>query len=266
MKQQFIHEYTRDFDIILKETMTPFLGLEIEQGSNGIDLRLDTYIKETITDYWSYFKTFLKPKKVPMQPGVVLDGRDCPEMPDPRMQKIYRSIVAKLRFASSWVRCDTAFVTSQLARFCASAGPTHFAALEHLMGYLIGNTGTPSTVGNAQGLGIPRFWVRARPFPPSIIHAFVLPLAVRNKASRIPGCMDQIQVQSSKTGLKITVTGDHQQTGVLLYHIIFILLYYTHYDTIISYYDIIISLIFLQMSGLLFFIISLSPKGLLYHL
>lgn len=140
MKQQFIHEYTRDFEITLEATMTSFLGLEIEQGTNGIDLHLDTYIKETIADYQSYFKTFLKPKKVPMQPGVVLDGSDCPEMPDPRLQKIYRSIVAKLQFASTWIRCDTAFATSQLARFCASAGPSHFAALQHLMGYLVQNT------------------------------------------------------------------------------------------------------------------------------
>ena len=58
----------------------------------------------------------------------------------------------------------------------------------------------------------------------------------------------------------------HQQTGVLLFHIIFISLYYTHYDTIIFHYDTIISLIFLQMSRLLFFIISLSQKGLLFHL
>ena len=56
----------------------------------------------------------------------------------------------------------------------------------------------------------------------------------------------------------LKLTQLHQQTGVLLYHII--LLYYTHYDTIIFHYDTIISLIFLQMSGLLFFIISLSPK------
>jgi hypothetical protein len=48
-----------------------------------------------------------------------------------------------------------------------------------------------------------------------------------------------------------------QQTGVLrlLCHILFISIYYIHYDTIMSYYDTIISLIFLQMSGLLFFII-----------
>ena len=42
MKQQFIHEYTRDFEITLEATMTSFLGLEIEQGTNGIDLHLDT--------------------------------------------------------------------------------------------------------------------------------------------------------------------------------------------------------------------------------
>ena len=58
----------------------------------------------------------------------------------------------------------------------------------------------------------------------------------------------------------------HQQTGVLLYHIIFISVYYTHYDTIIFHYNTIISLIFLQTSRLLIFIISLSPEGLLFHL
>ena len=45
MKQPLIHEYTRDFEITLEETMPSFLGFEIEQGSNGIDLHLDTYIK-----------------------------------------------------------------------------------------------------------------------------------------------------------------------------------------------------------------------------
>jgi hypothetical protein len=54
--------------------------------------------------------------------------------------------------------------------------------------------------------------------------------------------------------------------GVLLYHIIFIPLYYTHYDTITCHFDTIISLNFLQMSRLLFFIISLTPKRLLFHL
>ena len=72
---------------------------------------------------------------------------------------------------------------------------------------------------------------------------------------------------SRKTGtIRQTQSVLHQQIGVLLYHIIFISLYYTHYDTIIFHYDTIISLIFLQMSRLLFFIISIAPKGLLFHL
>ncbi len=37
------------------------------------------------------------------------------------------------------MRCDITYTVSQLERFCASAGPTHWAALHHLMGYLEAN-------------------------------------------------------------------------------------------------------------------------------
>ena len=77
LKQQFIKEYTRDFEITLEETMTLFLGLKIEQGPQGIDLHLDTYIQEAIDEYGTYFKKPLKPKKVPMQPGVVLSAKEA---------------------------------------------------------------------------------------------------------------------------------------------------------------------------------------------
>ncbi len=54
--------------------------------------------------------------------------------------------------------------------------------------------------------------------------------------------------------------------GTIISHL-FISLYYMNYDTIIFDYGTILSLIFLQISRLLFFIISfLSPKGLLFHL
>jgi hypothetical protein len=42
---------------------------------------------------------------------------------------------------ATWVRFDIAFAVSQLARFCVSAGSSHWAALHHLMEYL---AGTPS--------------------------------------------------------------------------------------------------------------------------
>ena len=52
-----------------------FLGLKIKQGLQGINLHLDTYIQETIdaSEHQTHFKSFLKPKKVPMQLGVVLE-------------------------------------------------------------------------------------------------------------------------------------------------------------------------------------------------
>jgi hypothetical protein len=45
--------------------------------------------------------------------------------------------VAKVQFAAYWSRFDISYTAAQLARFCASAGPSHWAALTHLIGYLI---------------------------------------------------------------------------------------------------------------------------------
>ncbi len=73
-----------------------------------------------------------------MSPGLVLKNEDCTITPDPRKQKYYRSFIAKLQFAASWIRFDTCFAVSTLARFCASAGPSHWAALHHLMENLEG--------------------------------------------------------------------------------------------------------------------------------
>ncbi len=86
LKKEFVEKYTRDFDITRGDTMTSFLGLEIEQSRRGIDIHLDTYIKEVLDEYQLYTKKELKPKKVPMQPGVVLG---CPVAPDLREQKIF---------------------------------------------------------------------------------------------------------------------------------------------------------------------------------
>ncbi len=91
-------------------------------------------------DKWSRLKA-IRHKKVPIAPNVVLKPGDTPDLPDSRKQKFYSSFVAKLQFAATWVRFDIAFAVSQLARFCASAGSSHWSALHHLMEYL---AGTPS--------------------------------------------------------------------------------------------------------------------------
>ena len=63
------------------------------------------------------------------------------QTPDPRLQKQYRSMVAKIQFAVHCIRFDISYAAAQLARFCASAGPLHWAALTqhqtHLVGYLV---------------------------------------------------------------------------------------------------------------------------------
>ena len=69
----------------------------------------------------------------------MLTKDNAPETPDPKEQKIYRSFVAKIQFVANWVRYDVSFAASQLARFCASAGVSHWAALHHVMGYLSNN-------------------------------------------------------------------------------------------------------------------------------
>jgi hypothetical protein len=80
---------------------------------------------------------FVKPKTVPMSPGLVLDNSDCPELPDPIKQKHHRSSVTQVQCAAYWVRFDISYAAAQRARFCVSAGLSHWAALTHLTGYLI---------------------------------------------------------------------------------------------------------------------------------
>ena len=121
--------------------METFLGMQVEQSKSkkAVRLHLDNYIKELLDEYKEYATKSLRPKLTPIQPGLVLTQNDCPILPDARKQKYYRSFVAKLQFAATWVRFDTSYTVAQLARFCASAGPSHWAALHHLiipMGYL----------------------------------------------------------------------------------------------------------------------------------
>jgi hypothetical protein len=110
--------------------------MQVEQSPVKIRLHLKNYIRETLDEYKAFQAKSLRPKLVPIQPGLVLDKDDYPILPDPRKQKFYRSFAAKPQFAAAWIRFDISFAVAQLARFCASAGKTHWAALHHLMEYL----------------------------------------------------------------------------------------------------------------------------------
>ena len=94
----------------------------------------------------------LRVKHLPIQQGVILTSDDCPILPDPGKQKHYRSFVAKLQFAATWIRFDISFAVSQMARFCASAGSSHWAALHHLMEYLEGHPSMKITYRRRNGI------------------------------------------------------------------------------------------------------------------
>ena len=133
LKAEFMKKYSRDFEITGGGLMKTFLGMEVEQDDTGIKLHLDHYIQTVLSEYTEYIKKSLRPKKVPISPGVVLHLDQVPAVPDKLKQKHYRSFVAKLQFAATWIRMDISFTVSQLARFCASAGTAQWAALHHLM-------------------------------------------------------------------------------------------------------------------------------------
>jgi hypothetical protein len=136
MKDEFMALYKKDFEITGGGKMETFLGMVVEQDDKAIKIHLDNYVKEVITEYSTYIKKSLRPKKVPISPGVVFKPEDVPKLPDPLKQKHYRSFVVKLQFAATWIRFDISFAVSQLARFCASAGTAQWSALHHLMEYL----------------------------------------------------------------------------------------------------------------------------------
>jgi hypothetical protein len=69
--------------------MQSFLGLEVEQLDCCIKLHLDTYIQELIAEHQLIRPKFLKPKKVPMSPGLVLDTSDRRPTPS------YRNSIAR---------------------------------------------------------------------------------------------------------------------------------------------------------------------------
>ncbi len=117
MKDEFLALY-KDFVITGGTKMETFLGIVVEQSNKSIKIHLYNYVKDVVAEYAKYIKKALRPKKVPIYPGVAFKAED---VPDPLKQKYYHSFVAKLQFTATWIRFDISFAVSRLARFCASA-------------------------------------------------------------------------------------------------------------------------------------------------
>jgi hypothetical protein len=99
LKKEFMDEFSKDFEITGGGLMKTFLGMEVEQSGKTIRLHLDCYIQQVRAECKAYIKKRMRPKKVPMSPGVSLKPEAIPELPDQRKQKYYQSFVEKLPFA-----------------------------------------------------------------------------------------------------------------------------------------------------------------------
>ena len=91
--------------------MQSFLGslLEVEQLDCCIKLHLDTYIQELIAEYQLIRPKFLKQKKVPMSPGLVLDTNDCPETPYPVVPRRTETVLLNMGKVSICCALDPIF-------------------------------------------------------------------------------------------------------------------------------------------------------------
>ena len=63
---------------------------------------------------------------------------DCPETPNPTLQRRYRSIVGSIGYLVQMTRCDMAFAYGQLSLFLHNPGPVHIAAAERALAYVRG--------------------------------------------------------------------------------------------------------------------------------
>ena len=81
LKDEFLRKYSKDFNITGGGLMKTFLGMEVEQDNKTIKLHLDHYVQEMLAEYKDYIKKSLRPKRVPISPGVILRPEDCPELP-----------------------------------------------------------------------------------------------------------------------------------------------------------------------------------------
>ena len=90
LQDEFLREYREDFYITLEDVMSTFLGMKIEHNKENLAIHLDTNIQEALAEYKETVTKVLKPKQVPMQPGIMMELEDCPEHPDQVKQKDFR--------------------------------------------------------------------------------------------------------------------------------------------------------------------------------
>ena len=120
--------------------VTQYLGCQlIRDRKNCTSKFVQTAYTERLLrtfDMWDNVKTVA----TPMEPGTRLVKADCPESPDPVLQRRYRGIVGSIGFLVQMTRCDLAFAYGQLSQFLHCPGPVHLLAAERALAYVRGTS------------------------------------------------------------------------------------------------------------------------------
>ncbi len=97
LRDEFMKKYTADFNVTGGDLMETFLGMEVIQTKHHVKLHLDHYVRDLLREYKTYIQKTLRPKKVPISPGVILTSASFLRSPIPAS----RNSIARLLLSSN---------------------------------------------------------------------------------------------------------------------------------------------------------------------
>ncbi len=129
LKKEFLDLLSQDFETTWNDMMPSFLEMEVEQQEGSTQTHRHTNIlwQEATEEYKSSIKKSLKPKKVPMQPDVVLEALlTVPTSRDARTTGAENLLFFSIQVAAcSFLDSISRILHGSWRSFCASAGLTH---------------------------------------------------------------------------------------------------------------------------------------------
>ncbi len=136
--QRFKRAISKVYKMVDKGEIKWCLGMEVERTSDGIKLSQAAYITKLLERFGM---SDAYPVATPFASGVQLSSQQSPVDDSERQEMAnvpYREAVGALIHLVVCTRPDVAYQVSQLARYSANPGRTHWTALKHLLRYLKG--------------------------------------------------------------------------------------------------------------------------------
>ncbi|KAJ0566009.1 putative RNA-directed DNA polymerase [Helianthus annuus] len=127
----FKESMKREFDMTDLGKMKYFLGVEISQTEEAIEVSQEKYAKEVVKRFGM---EEANPVHVPMVPGAVLTKLGSGEEVD---ETLYKSLVGSLMYLTV-SRPDIMYVVSLISRFMAKPREDHFLAAKRVLRYIRG--------------------------------------------------------------------------------------------------------------------------------